>query len=77
MNIYAIILNSKADKSTIAEYMTLKTAKLHFDKIGGSDNVDVFIELAKYDENNKCLDWDDEELESIGQPVGQLITKQI
>lgn len=78
---YVIILNSKAEQIILAEYTTLIAAKLHFDKIEYCEDAGVRqsaqIELVKYDEDNRCLDWENEELESIGQPLGQWITKQI
>ena len=79
---YVIILNSKGDELIIAEYNELLTAFKHFEAINAGfertdPESDKYFELAKYDENNKCSDWDDEELESIGQPAGQFITKQI
>jgi len=79
---YVILLNSKADQLILAEYNDLQTAYKHFESIKSEDiriepEKDKCFELAKYDEQNKCLDWTNKELDSIGRPHGQWITKPV
>ena len=79
---YVIILNSKADQVILAEYNDLLTAFKHFSLIKAADvrtlpEEGKYFELAKYDEKNRCLDWESEELDIIGQPRGQWVTTPV
>lgn len=73
---FVTLLNENGNNNIINEFNKLKVAFESYKKLDVNDLLDdQEYELAKYDEDNIALDWEDEELKSINQPLGSWITK--
>ena len=73
---YVTLLNENGDNKIIKEFNNLQNAFISYSELNAKDLQDgQEYELAKYDDNNIALNWDDEELKAINQPLGSWVTK--
>lgn len=71
-----LLLPGNGNNRILAEFEDLEIAFDKFDDLDEDELEDgESYELAKYDEYNCALDWTSEELELIGQPNNEWITK--
>jgi hypothetical protein len=75
---YVTLLNENGDNKIINQFDNIQEAFNSFEELNVNDLQDgQEYELAKYDENNVALNWDNEELDAINQPLGSWVTKSI
>lgn len=75
---YVTLLNENGDNKIINQFDNIQEAFNSFKELNVNDLQDgQEYELAKYDENNVALNWDNEELDAINQPLGSWVTKSI
>jgi len=75
---YVTLLNENGDNKIINQFDNIQEAFNSFEELNANDLQDgQEYELAKYDENNVALNWDNEELDAINQPLGSWVTKSI
>lgn len=73
---YVTLLNDNGTNTIINEFTNLNSAFESFNTLDVEDLEDnQEYELAKYDEDNQVLDWEDSELISLNQPLNQWVTK--
>ena len=73
---FVTLLNENGNNNIINEFDNLQEAFESYSKLDVNDLEDEQeYELVKYDESNTALDWQDEELKSINQPLGLWVTK--
>jgi len=73
---YVTLLNENGDNKIINQFDNIQEAFNSFEKLNVNDLQDgQEYELAKYGENNVALNWDNEELDAINQPLGSWVTK--
>lgn len=73
---YVTLLNDNGTNTIINEFTNLNSAFESFNTLDVEDLEDnQEYELAKYDEDNQVLDWEDSELVSLNQPLNQWVTK--
>lgn len=75
---YVTLLNENGDNKIINQFDNIQEAFNSFEGLNVNNLQDgQEYELAKYDENNVALNWDNEELDAINQPLGSWVTKSI
>jgi len=75
---YVTLLNENGDNKIINQFDNIQEAFNSFEELNVNDLQDgQEYELAKYDENNVALNWDNEELDATNQPLGSWVTKSI
>jgi len=73
---YVTLLNENGGNKIIKEFNNIQKAFNSYKELNVNELIDgQEYELAKYDENNVALNWDDEELKAINQPLGSWVTK--
>lgn len=73
---YVTLLNDNGTNTIINEFTNLNSAFESFNTLDVEDLEDnQEYELAKYDEENQVLDWEDSELVSLNQPLNQWVIK--
>lgn len=73
---YVTLLNDNGTNTIINEFTNLNSAFESFNTLDVEDLEDnQEYELAKYDEDNQVLDWEDSELISLNQPLNQWVIK--
>jgi hypothetical protein len=73
---FVTLLNDNVNSNIINEFENLQEAFESYKKLDVKDLVDEqHYELVKYNGYDMALDWKDEELKSINQPLGAWVTK--
>ena len=73
---YVTLLNENGGNKIIKEFNNIQKSFNSYKELNVNELIDgQEYELAKYDENNVALNWDDEELKAINQPLGSWVTK--